>query len=69
MLDFAMNESSLKIIKNKEDQYNLPYYQDCIDFCANWDQKSFDPEYKTKSLEHFVPMIEKVFSKEPKSFV
>ena len=25
MLDFTMNESSLKIIKNKEDQYNLPY--------------------------------------------
>ena len=25
MLDFMMNESSLKIIKNKEDQYNLPY--------------------------------------------
>ena len=25
MLDFAMNESSLKIIKNKEEQYNLPY--------------------------------------------
>ena len=50
--------------RNLRDQYkDHPYYQDCIDFCANWDQKSFDPKYKTKSLEYFVPMIEKIFQK------
>ncbi len=56
--------------RNLRDQYiDHPYYQDCIDFCANWDQKSFDPDYETKSLEHFVPMIKEVFSREPRSFV
>ena len=56
--------------RNLRDQYkDHPYYQDCIDFCANWDQKSFDPEYKTKSLEYFVPMIEQIFSKEPKCVI
>ena len=46
-----------------------PYYQDCIDFCSKWDQKSFDPNYKTKSLEYFIPMIKKIFSRDPRSFV
>ena len=35
--------------KNLRDQYkDHPYYQDCIDFCSKWDQKSFDPNYKEK---------------------
>ena len=42
------------------------YYQDAIDFCEKWDQKSFDPEYESFSLEHFEPMVRKLFSKEPK---
>ena len=56
--------------KNSRDEHkNHPYYQDCIDFCANWDQKSFDPNYKSKSLEHFIPMIDEIFSRDPHSFV
>ena len=56
--------------KNLREQYkDHPYYQDCIDFCAKWDQKSFDPKYKTQPLKHFIPMIETIFSREPKSFV
>jgi predicted HD phosphohydrolase len=46
-----------------------PYYQDCVKFCAEWDQKSFDPDYQTKSLEYFIPMIKKIFSRKPNSFV
>ena len=46
-----------------------PYYQDCVDFCEKWDQKSFDPNYKTYPLEHFIPMIEEIFSRQPNSFV
>ena len=46
-----------------------PYYQDCVDFCSKWDQKSFDPSYKVKSLEYFIPMIEEIFSRKPQSFV
>ena len=56
--------------KNSRDEHkNHPYYQDCIDFCANWDQKSFDPNYNSKSLEHFIPMIDEIFSRDPHSFV
>ena len=46
-----------------------PYYQDCVDFCSKWDQKSFDPSYKAQSLEYFIPMIEEIFSRKPRSFV
>ena len=46
-----------------------PYYDACVEFCARWDQVSFDPNYDTYPLEHFIPMLKKVFSKEPASFV
>jgi len=56
--------------RNTRDQYkDHPYYQDCIDFCAKWDQKSFDPGFKEKPLEYFIPLIEKIFSRTPQSFV
>ena len=42
-----------------------PYYQDAVDFCENWDQKSFDPDYESYSLEYFEPKVRKLFSKEP----
>ena len=37
--------------RNLRDQHkDHPYYQDCIDFCAKWDQKSFDPDYEEKCV-------------------
>ncbi len=39
-----------------------PWYQDCIDFCANYDQNCFDPDYRSKPLEFFRPMVERVMS-------
>lgn len=44
------------------------YYQDCVDFCARWDQPSFDPDYDTLPLEHFEPMVRRLFTKEPRPF-
>ena len=41
------------------------YYQDAVDFCEKWDQKSFDPDYESYSLEYFEPKVRKLFSKEP----
>ncbi len=38
------------------------WYQDCVDFCADFDQNCFDPEYPAKSLEFFRPMVERVFT-------
>ena len=56
--------------RNVRDRYrDHPYYQACADFCANWDQPSFDADYDTLPLEHFVPRIEALFAKKPKPFV
>ena len=53
--------------RNARDQFkDHQYYQDAIDFCENWDQKSFDPEYDSFPLEHFEPMVRNLFSREPK---
>ena len=38
------------------------FYQACVDFCSQWDQCSFDPDYDTLPLEHFEPMVRSVIS-------
>lgn len=40
-----------------------PYWQSCADFCERWDQTSFDPAYPSRPLEHFAPMVERVFAR------
>ena len=40
-----------------------PYYQDCVDFCAYWDQESFDPDYPTLTLDFFAPLVRAVFAR------
>ena len=53
--------------RNARDKFkDHQYYQDAVDFCEKWDQKSFDPDYNSFPLEHFEPMIRNLFSKEPK---
>ena len=39
-----------------------PYYQDCVEFCARWDQCSFDPDYKSNPLEHYEPLLRELFA-------
>ena len=52
--------------RNARDKFkDHPYYQDTVDFCEKWDQKSFDPNYESYSLEYFEPKVRKLFSKEP----
>jgi predicted HD phosphohydrolase len=52
--------------RNERDRYkDHPAYQLCVDFCEKWDQASFDPAYPTPSLEHFAPMVRRVFSRKP----
>jgi predicted HD phosphohydrolase len=31
-------------------------------FADTWDQKAFDPDYQSESLEHFEPMVHRVFA-------
>jgi predicted HD phosphohydrolase len=56
--------------RNARDRFrDHRWYQDCVDFCARWDQVSFDPGYDTLPLAHFAPRVEALFAKEPASFV
>ena len=40
-----------------------PYFDDCAEFCEKWDQNSIDPNYETKPLEFFAPMVREVFAR------
>ena len=52
--------------KNAREKYkDHKYYQATIDFCENYDQSSFDPNYKSMSLKEFEPMIRNIFSRKP----
>lgn len=42
-----------------------PWYQVCVDFCEKWDQASFDPDYPTKPLSYFEPLVRKIFARKP----
>lgn len=49
---------------NARQQYvNEPWYALAEQFTDEWDQTSFDPAYDTLPLEHFAPLLERVFSK------
>ena len=52
--------------RNLRDKYkDHKYYKDTLDFCENWDQASFDPNYKSLTLKDFEPLVKNVFSREP----
>ena len=38
------------------------WFADCAEFCARYDQNSFDPGYDTLPLEFFEPMVRQVLS-------
>ena len=40
-----------------------PWYEEAIKFCHDYDQNCFDPNYKSKPLEFFVPMVNEFFSR------
>ena len=44
-----------------------PHWKDCAEFCAKYDQNSFDPEYDTEPIETFIPMLRNVLSQTKKS--
>ena len=52
--------------RNQRDKYKEhKYYKDTVDFCEKWDQKSFDPNYKSLTLKDFEPYVKKIFSRTP----
>jgi predicted HD phosphohydrolase len=54
--------------KNQRDKYKKhKYYEDALNFCEQWDQASFDPNFKSLTIEDFKPMIKRIFSRKPYS--
>ena len=52
--------------RNQRNKYkDHKYYDDALNFCEKWDQKSFDPNFKSLSLKDFEPLIRKIFSRKP----
>lgn len=55
------------------DQHAREAYRDSeffdytAEFCANYDQVAFDPDYRSEPLEHFEPMIRACFGSAPGS--
>ena len=48
--------------KNQRDKYkDHKYYDDAVNFCEKWDQTSFDPSYKSMTLDDFAPLVKKSF--------
>lgn len=49
--------------RHRRDKFeDHPWYSACVRFCE-WDQASFDPDYPTQSLEHFEPLVRRMFLK------
>ena len=56
--------------RNARDRYrDHEYYQACVEFCARWDQVSFDPAYSTHPLEHYEPLVRELFARTPRPFL
>jgi hypothetical protein len=48
---------------NAREQYRgEPWFALAEQFADDWDQIAFDPEYDTLPLEHFEPLVRKLFS-------
>ncbi len=53
--------------RNARDRFkDHPWYDDCVYFCHNYDQNAFDPDYETKPLEFFEPMVRRLFANQAK---
>ena len=40
-----------------------PWYELAERFADHWDQKAFDPDYQSETLDHFEPMVTRVFAR------
>lgn len=53
--------------RNARDQFrDHPHYEDCVEFCERYDQNCFDPDFESRPLEFFAPMVHEVFSRAPR---
>lgn len=50
--------------RNARDRFKgYRWYAACATFCERWDQASFDPDYPTRPLETFEPLVRTIFSR------
>jgi predicted HD phosphohydrolase len=48
--------------RDARDRYrDHEWYDDCVTFCADYDQNCFDPDFESLPLEFFEPMVRRVF--------
>jgi predicted HD phosphohydrolase len=53
----------LGLDRNLRDQFiGHPYYELCAEFCADYDQPAFDPNYPTMALAEFDPLLRELFA-------
>jgi predicted HD phosphohydrolase len=53
----------LGLDRNMRDRFrDHPYWRDCAEFCAKYDQNSFDPDFDNLPLDFFAPMVQRVFA-------
>ena len=52
---------------SREKYRSSPHFDACAEFCEKYDQNSFDPDYDTLPLEHFIPALKSVFSRPPRA--
>ena len=58
----------LGLDRHMRDKYkDSEHWKDCVEFCARYDQNSFDPDYDTLPIETFMPMLRNVLSQTKKS--
>jgi predicted HD phosphohydrolase len=49
---------------NARDKYKSePWYQSAVDFCAKYDEVSFDPAYRNEPMSKFEPMVRRLLDK------
>ena len=46
----------------REQHRGQPWFELAEKFADDWDQTSFDPNFSSRSLEHFEPMVRRVFA-------
>ena len=57
---------AMGVDKNARDIYrDHAWFDSCEQFCRDWDQMAFDPDYPTKPLAHFEPMLREIFTRPP----
>lgn len=50
--------------RDARDKYrDSPWFDQAAEFCALYDQTSFDPDYRSEPLEHFEPLVQSFFGR------